>query len=75
MIRSARLLLYDKTTLLLYNCKALYDYVRDKRKVKSTINQLEKPDDSLTDGESEVMEILNDFFQSVFIIEDSSSVL
>jgi len=46
--------------------------MRDKRKVKSTIRQLEKSDGSLTD--SEVVEVLNNFFQSVFKIEDSSSV-
>jgi len=39
--------------------------------VKSTISQLEKSDGSLTDSDSEV---LNDFFQSFFTIEDSSLV-
>jgi len=66
MIRSARLL-YDKSLInnLTSNRKALYGYVRDKRKVKSTISQLEKSDGSLTDSDAEVVEVLNDFFQSV----------
>ena len=42
--------------------------------MKSTISQPEKHDGSLTDSDSEVVEVLNDFFQSVFTIEDSSSV-
>ena len=75
MIRSAKSL-YDKSLINNFtsNRKALYGYVRDKRKVKSTISQLEKSDGSLTDSDSEVVEVLNDFFQSVFTIEDSSSV-
>ena len=67
---------HDKLLIqnLTSNPKALYGYVRDKSKVKTSIDQLEKPDGSLTDNESEVVGVLNDFFQSVFTQEDPSSV-
>ena len=45
-----------------------------KSQVKNSIDQLEKPDGSLTDNESEVVGVLNDYFQSVFTQEDPSSV-
>ena len=38
------------------------------------IGQLVKPDGSVTDGDHEVVEVLNNFFQSVFIQEDPFSV-
>ena len=56
------------------NPKALYGYIRDKNKVKTSIGQLEKPDGTLTDGDNEVVEVLSDFFQSVFTREDPSFV-
>ena len=56
------------------NPKALYGYIRDKSKVKASIGQLVKPDGSVTDGDHEVVEVLNNFFQSVFIQEDPFSV-
>ena len=57
---------HDKLLIqnLTSNPKALYGYVRDKSKVKTFIDQLEKPDGSLTDNESKVVGVLNDFFQS-----------
>ena len=48
-------------------------YLRDKNKVKTSIGQLEKLDESLTNGEKEVVKVLNDFFQSFFTKEDPSS--
>ena len=38
--------------------------------IKTSIGQLEKSDGSLTNGEKEVVKVLNDFFQSVFTRED-----
>ena len=68
--RHDKILIQNLTT----NPKALYGYVRDKNKVKTSIGQLEKLDGSLTNGEKEVVEVLNDFFQSVFTKEDPSSI-
>ena len=42
--------------------------------IKTSIGQLEKSDGSLTNGEKEVVEVLNDLFQSVFTREDPSSI-
>ena len=68
--RHDKILIQNLTT----NPKALYGYVRDKNKVKTSIGQLEKLDGSLTNGEKKVVEVLNDFFQSVFTKEDPSSI-
>ena len=68
--RHDKILIQNLTT----NPKALYGYVWDKNKVKTSIGQLEKLDGSLTNGENEVVEVLNDFFQSVFTKEDPSSI-
>ena len=67
---------HDKLLIqnLTSNPKALYGYVRDKSKVKTSIGQLEKPDGLLTDGENEAVGVLNNFFQSVFTREDPFSV-
>ena len=75
MIKSAKVR-YDKFLIqtLTSNPKALYGYIRDKNKVKTSIGQLEKSDGSLTDGDNEVVETLNHFFQSVFTKEDPSTV-
>jgi len=67
MIKSAKACTrYDKLLIqnLTSNPKALYGYIRDKNKVKTSI------DGSLTDGDNEVAETLNHFFQSVFTKED-----
>ena len=67
---------HDKLLIqnLTSNPKALYGYVRDKSKVKTSIGQLQKPDGLLTDGENEAVGVLNNFFQSVFTREDPFSV-
>jgi len=57
------------------NPKALYRYVRQKSKVKTTVGPLEKPDGLLTDDDSEVVDVLNKFFQSVITQEDLHAVL
>ena len=56
------------------NPKALYGYVRQKSKVKTSVGPLEKPDGSLTDDDSEVVDMLNNFFRSVFTQEDPHAV-
>ena len=75
MIRSAQAL-YDKSLMLKFksNPNALYGYMRDKSKVKSTVSQLEKADGSLTTSDEEAVEVLNSFFKSVFTNEDPSTV-
>ena len=42
--------------------KALYGIVRQKSEVKTLVGSLEKPDGSLTDDDSEVIDMLNNFF-------------
>ena len=75
MITSAKAQ-HDKILIqnLTSNPKALYGYVKNRSTVKTSISQLEKPDGSLTNDDNEVVEELNNFFQSVFTQEDPSSV-
>jgi len=56
---------FDKTLIqnLTTNSKALYGYVRERSTIKPSIGPLEKPDGSLTDDDSEVVEVLNNFFK------------
>ena len=65
---------FDKILIqnLTTNPKALYGY--EKSKVKAPVGPLEKPDGTLTDDDSEVVKVLNNFFQSVFTQEDSLAV-
>jgi len=75
MIRSAQAQ-YDESLIqkLSSNPNALYGYVRDKSKVKSKIGQLERSDGTLTTGDEETVEVLNNFFKSVFTNEDPSVI-
>ena len=75
MIRSAQVQ-YDESLIqkLSSNPNALYGYVRDKSKVKSKIGQLERSDGTLTTGDEETVEVLNNFFKSVFTNEDPSVI-
>ena len=75
MIRSSQAQ-FDQSlmTKLRLNPKALYSYVRDKSKIRSTISQLEKIDGTLTNCREESAEILNRFFESVFTKEDPNTV-
>ena len=46
--------------------KQLFNYVREKQKVKSGISRLENEEGNLTEDEKEAANVLNRFFQSVF---------
>ena len=54
--------------------KALYNYVRSKRKVRSRIGQLKKHDGTLTLSDKEAVEVLSTFLKSVFTAEDASNI-
>ena len=54
------------------NPKAIYRYVRQKSKVKTSVGPPEKPDGSLTDDDSEVVDVLNKLF-SICIYSGRSS--
>jgi len=54
------------------NPKALYGYMRDKSKSKQKISQLITPDGTPTTSDGEVAEVLNNFFQSAFIIKSDT---
>ena len=52
--------------------KRLYRYIRKQQKVKATIGTLEMGNGELTDSDQEAAEVLQDFFQSVFVSEGDS---
>jgi len=64
-IRSARKS-YEQSLLdkLCSNPKALYNYIKSKQKIRSSIGPLEKSDGSLTTDDREVAKTLNLFFLS-----------
>ena len=51
--------------------KLFWAYVRSKLKTKSAIGQLESPDGLVVDGNQERANILNNYFASVFLKEES----
>ena len=54
--------------------KQLFNYVREKQKVKTGISRLENEDGNLTDSEEEAANVLNRFFRSVFTEEPAGEV-
>ena len=56
------------------NPKAFYKYASSKLKTRAKIPDLFKPDESCTNTDRDKAEVLNDFFSSVFIEEDLSSM-
>ena len=56
------------------NPKLFYQYVNSKLKPKEKVSSLLKDDGSLSEGDQEKCEILNNFFGSVFTQEDTSDV-
>ena len=46
--------------------KKFYNYVRSKQKVKVEVPDFEKDDSSFTQSDSGILEMLSDFFNSVF---------
>ena len=64
---------YEKkiTANLKTNCKSFYSYLRNKRKVKSSVPSLDKDDGSRTTSAAESAEVLAGAFSSVFVHEPS----
>ena len=62
---------YEKkiTANLKTNCKSFYSYLRNKRKVKTSVPCLNKEDGSRTSGAAESAEVLASAFSSVFVRE------
>ena len=56
------------------NPKALYNYVKCKQKVKSSIPSLEKSDGSLTASSQEAANLLASFFETTFTNENVSNL-
>ena len=55
--------------------KQLFNYIREKQKVKSGISRLENEDGNLTESEEEAANVFNSFFfQSVFTEEPEGEV-
>ena len=52
--------------------KRLFRYIRKQQKVKATVGKLEMGNGGLTDTDQEAANVLQDFFQSVFVIEGDS---
>ena len=52
----------------------LYRYVRSRLKVKAMAGPLEKAPGQLTECDKEAAEVLNSFFESVFVEEDSTII-
>ena len=52
------------------NPKPFHRYMRLKQNTKATVRQLSKEDGSLTSSDAEAAELLQEFFTSVFTIED-----
>ena len=56
------------------NPKSFWKYVQSKTKSKSTLGILNKPDGSQAETDQDKAETLNQFFASVFTVEDMSNV-
>ena len=54
--------------------KKFYRYLRSKQKVKVTVTQLEKEDGCLTENYQKKAYVLGDFFKSVVVYEDKSTI-
>ena len=65
---------YEKrlTNDLKNNCKGLYNYLRNKRNLKTSIPSLEMRDGSRTKSAAESAEVLADSFSSVFVLQPES---
>ena len=57
------------------NPKYFWKYVNSKLKVKNSIAELQRIDGSFTNCDSEMVNILNDYFGTVFTVEDTGEVL
>ena len=52
------------------NPKSLFNYINKKQKVKESIRSLSNRDGTITTDKSEIAEILNEHFESVFSVDD-----
>ena len=57
------------------NPRSFYSYIKSKQKVKDTIGQLRKDDGSFTESNIEAATILNSYFESNFVFEESTVLL
>ena len=62
---------YEKkvTKNLKKNSKAFFSYMRSKRKIKTTVTALSRPDGTKTDGPLDTANLLAESFSSVFLTE------
>jgi len=69
MITSAKAQ-FDNVSIqnLTTNPKALYRYMTQKSKIKTLVGPLEKPDESLIDDDSEVVDALNKLFSDLYLL-------
>ena len=56
------------------NPKRFWKYVQSKTKIKQSIGSIERTDGTITSDDSEIAEILNNFFSSVFTDENLSDI-
>ena len=49
-------------------------YANSKIKVKSSLSELQQSHGSLTNYDSEMVSILNDYFETVFLTEDTTNM-
>eukprot|EP00794_Sanderia_malayensis_P014846 gene14846-16388_t len=54
--------------------KQFYGYVRNKMKTKANVPQLKRSDGSMTESDQQKADVLNEFFQSVFVEENTSKL-
>ena len=55
------------------NVKPFYNYIKSKTKTKATVGPLKIDDDIITDSQ-DIATALNEFFTSVFTVEDTSEI-
>ena len=56
------------------NSKRFWRYVNSKIKVKSSLSELQRLDGSLTNCDGKMANILNDYFATVFVTEDTTKM-
>ena len=56
------------------NPKSFWKYVQSRTKIKQSIRSIERTDGTITSDDSEIAEILNNIFSSVFTDENLSNI-
>ena len=54
--------------------KAFWQYINSRLKVRPSISELFAPDGSSVSSDSEMATLLNDYFSSVFTVEDTTTI-